>query len=350
MAQSENGKIKMAVLNIESTELIQTPELLGKIARLKVQRDDRYSVYREHDVLDQFSDDIERYENCYSIKCMVSLGKELGADQILSGSAERFGERIVINLVIVDVQQEQIIASDVNEYYNIGSEIEGMIEISVNNLLGVESDAMLVNGLVRKETVLTDQVVEKLNLSGPRMGATFIYGERGRRLQDPRSQGGYEALPIMSQFGYQFEWQYLSAGNLQALVEVIPLIGGMDQGMFVPSLTLMNGFRHSRSGIEFAFGPTFRVVKTAKGFYNENDEWTTGQEAYDAGPKDEYKSELHENLDKDGDLKLDYAFTLAAGKTIKSGHLNIPINIFYSPGNKGGVIGASFGFNIRRQR
>ena len=65
---------------------------------------------------------------------------------------------------------------------------------------------------------------------------------------------GFGMLPIMTQFGYQMEWQYLSAGNLQALVEVIPLISGMDQGRFIPSLTLMNGFRHSKTGVEIAFG------------------------------------------------------------------------------------------------
>jgi TolB-like protein len=348
-AQNPSDKIKIAVLNIESTELMQSAELLGKIARLKLQREDRFSVFREHDVKERFRGRETYYSQCYSINCLSEVGRELGADQMLSGSAERFGERIVINLILIDVKSAKIIASDVNEYYNLGSELEGMIEISINNLLGIKSDPILVNSLVRSETVLTEQVVERLSLNGPRMGASYVYGLRGRRIQDPTEEGGYDALPIMSQFGYQFEWQYLSAGNLQALVEVLPMIGGMDQGLFIPSVTVMNGFRHSRTGIEFAFGPTLRVSREAIGFYNEENVWTRSGE-YVPEKRDSYKSGLHENLDSKGYLTLDYSFTMAMGKTIQSGHLNIPINVFYSPSRNGGVVGASFGFNIRKQR
>ena len=59
---------------------------------------------------------------------------------------------------------------------------------------------------------------------------------------------------VMIQFGYQFEWQYMSAGNMQALIEFIPLISGMEKGRFIPSVTLINGFRHSRTGWDSAFG------------------------------------------------------------------------------------------------
>ena len=31
--------------------------------------------------------------------------------------------------------------------------------------------------------------------------------------------GGFDAAPIMTQIGYQFEGSYLSAGNFQALIE-----------------------------------------------------------------------------------------------------------------------------------
>ncbi|MEX2595806.1 MAG: hypothetical protein WEC59_02670, partial [Salibacteraceae bacterium] len=347
-AQTSEKKIKMGVLTIESHDLIQDADAIGKMARLKMQRTDGYTVFREHDVKALINNDEIDFSNCYSIKCLTEVGQKLGADQMLSGSAERFGERIVINLIIVDVHKNEIIASDVTEYYNLGGELEGMIEISVNNLLGLESDALLLNGLVKKERTLSDQVVERLKLNGPRMGFTYVSGLRGQRLQDSENNNGFGMFPVMSQFGYQFEWQYLSAGNLQALVEVIPMIGGMDQQAFIPSVTFMNGFRHSRSGIEFAFGPTLRLTRVAHGFYDQNNEWQRASE-YDEDQKQNYKSDLHENIDSRGSAKVEYGFTVAAGKTIQSGHLNIPINVFYSPGKYGGLIGASFGFNIRKR-
>ena len=351
MAQTySKGDVKVAVLNIESKELLQDAESIGKLARLKLQKMPGYMVYREHDVKELFKESRDQYSHCYSVKCLTEVGKQLGADRMLSGSAERFGERIVINLIMVDVESEEIIASDVTEYYNLGSEMEGMIEISVNNLLGVESDPQLVNALIRKENTLSDQIVERLSLNGPRMGIAYVYGLRGQRLQDPARENGYDMLPFMSQFGYQFEWQYLSAGDLQALVEFLPIISGMDQQMFLPSLTIMNGFRHSRTGIEIGFGPTFRVVREAEGWYDENNVWRrTSVYEYDEDLKGEYKSEIHRNIDSKGRAQLGYSFTLAAGKTFQSGHLNIPVNVYYSPGKHGGLVGASFGFNIRRK-
>lgn len=349
-----NNQTKIAVLNIESKELLQDAESLGKLARLKLQKHPKLSVFRDHDVRELFENDQVAINNCYGIQCLSDIGDKLGADQMLSGSAERFGERIVINLIIVDVKSRKIISSDVSEYYNLGAELEGMIEISVNNLMGVESDPMLLNALVRKETTLSDQVVERLNLNGPRMGLAYVYGHRGERLMATKAEGGFDMAPIMSQFGYQFEVQYLSAGNLQALVEFLPMISGMDQGMFIPSITVMNGFRHSRTGIEFAFGPTFRITQEAMGYQDPEDgnRWKLLADldpSLSQAEREKYESIAFRSSDSRGKYHMTYAFTLAAGKTFHSGHLNVPVNLFYSPGKHGGIIGASFGFNIRKK-
>lgn len=154
-------------------------------------------------------------------------------------------------------------------------------------------------------------------------------------------------LPIMSQFGYQFEFQYMSAGNIQALVEVIPMITGMDQGRFIPSVTMMNGFRHSKSGIEFAFGPTFRISQVADGFYNAEGVWTQTGEWHEQGNTGEIPYEVQTNIDSKGWYKGTFGFTLAAGKTFSSGHLHMPVNVFFTPARHGFNLGASFGFNVR---
>ena len=58
--------------------------------------------------------------------------------------------------------------------------------------------------------------------------------------------------PIVSQIGYQFEGAYLSAGNFQALIEGL-IFSGIEQNMFNPSFTFINGFRSSKNGWEFGF-------------------------------------------------------------------------------------------------
>jgi len=39
-----------------------------------------------------------------------------------------------------------------------------------------------------------------------------------------KNSGGFDMFPISSMIGYQFEKQYLSSGDFQALIEFIPAI------------------------------------------------------------------------------------------------------------------------------
>jgi hypothetical protein len=312
-----------------------------------------FMVMREYDAMEVFKGRESQLTNCYSVKCLTEVGKELGVQYMLSGSAERIGERIVINMVLVEVSTGRAIATDMREYYNIANQLEGMFEISINSLLGKDSDPMLVNALIRKEQVISENVVERLRLDGPRMGVGYVGGLAGERLTAKRSENGFAMLPIMSQFGYQFEVQYLSAGNLQALIEIIPLISGMDQGRFVPSVSLLNGLRHSRSGVEFAFGPSFRITQVDNGYFDTSaggdGKW---HEASDWNEKEwgENPNDVHENLDSKGYYKAVYSFVFAAGKTFRSGHLNMPVNAYFSPGLHGFTTGVSFGFNVRNRK
>ena len=98
------------------------------------------------------------------------------------------------------------------------------------------------------------------------------------------STGKYGA--IMSQYGWQWESRFLDGGDVVGLVEWIALVGGMEKGMFLPSVSSMVGLR-TASGFEFAAGP---------------------------------------NLSLGG-----IAMVIGIGKTLKFGKLNVPVNIAYVP-------------------
>jgi hypothetical protein len=66
------------------------------------------------------------------------------------------------------------------------------------------------------------------------------------------STGKYGA--IMSQYGWQWETRFSDGGNVTGIVEWIALVGGMEKGMFLPSVSSMIGLRNSK-GIEFTLGP-----------------------------------------------------------------------------------------------
>ncbi len=138
-----------------------------------------------------------------------------------------------------------------------------------------------------------------MKLSGPRIGLTVITGEMADRLEKD-----YDALPVISQFGWQFEWRYFSVEEgPTGVVEIVPLIGGAEQGLFLPSISALIGLR-SFKGTEIGIGPNLSV---------------TG-----------------------------LGVVLAAGATKTVGKINMPVNFAVLPSEKGVRFSLLFGFNMAK--
>ena len=136
-------------------------------------------------------------------------------------------------------------------------------------------------------------------LAGPRVGMTMVqsgllanilkkdvsfFSDENRESWDGTSLGEYGA--VMSQYGWQWESRFADGGEVTGIVEWIALVGGMEKGMFLPSVSSMVGLRTDK-GIEFAVGP---------------------------------------NLSLGG-----IAMVIGAGYNFKFGKLNLPVNIAYVP-------------------
>ena len=135
-------------------------------------------------------------------------------------------------------------------------------------------------------------------LSGPRFGVTFL----NREMRDSIEAIMDERVgPVITQFGWQWERQLgNSAGGLIPVTEWVLLVGGLEQGTFLPSLSWMVGLR-TLGGTEFGVGP---------------------------------------NLGPGG-----IGMVLAAGVTKTSGNINIPFNIAVVPSKQGLRVGLLAGFN-----
>jgi hypothetical protein len=106
--------------------------------------------------------------------------------------------------------------------------------------------------------------IEKL--AGPKVGITMVSSgslasilrkDVGMFSDEVReewtgSTGKYGA--VMSQYGWQWESRFSDGGNVTGIVEWIALVGGMEKGIFLPSVSSMVGLRNSK-GIEFTVGP-----------------------------------------------------------------------------------------------
>jgi hypothetical protein len=138
------------------------------------------------------------------------------------------------------------------------------------------------------------------NLSGPRFGVTTLSDGIVEKLHDRF----IDVSPVISQFGWQFEKQfYAKDGGVAMLNEWVFLLGGLDQGMALPSLSWMVGMR-TANGTEFGVGPNVTPVGIS--------------------------------------------LAMAAGTTIRTGFLNVPVNIAVVPSKSGMRVSFLTGFSIRK--
>lgn len=91
--------------------------------------------------------------------------------------------------------------------------------------------------------------------TGPRFGLTYI--TNGKLTADIEEEFGVTSN-LISQFGFQFEKQIMGDENIAGILEGILFIGGVDQGLFLPSISGMFGVRNKDSW-ELAVGPNLSV-------------------------------------------------------------------------------------------
>jgi hypothetical protein len=140
---------------------------------------------------------------------------------------------------------------------------------------------------IKKEDNIEDDLLSpSKRYGGPRVGMTYLgEGTSRERIAEAFNRG--DITPWISQFGWQFETRIFTLDDGSCgLVEFVPLIGGLEQGLFLPSISTILGFR-TRSGVELGVGP---------------------------------------NLSLSG-----VGLVLAAGASFKLGKVTFPINFVFSP-------------------
>lgn len=347
----------LTVLHLDSKGIVLDPIQLGSLARIEMGKINKFEVMDRYDVdmiLEKNSLDIK---NCYGKLCLVELGKKIGVDKILTGSVELYAQTIIVTLRLIDVEQDRTEKTHIKEFNNLQNELQAMLQITIAEMFDLPVNAILEQRLSNRFTydnLINNPDANNLNLSGPRMGYTFYTGETARIFQAAKKEGGFDAFPAMFQFGYQFETQYLNEGNFQALFEFIPMVTGLDQGMLLPSLTIMNGLRNNVNGFEIAFGPTFFITRVAEGFYHNNI-WVLSSDVFWAGNAYELNDgtqvvdpDFITRLDSRGKPKISSSFVFAFGKTFISGKLNIPVNAYVIPNKDGFRYGFSVGYNAKK--
>jgi hypothetical protein len=319
------------------------------VLRLELEKKNKYQVLDRFDMEFLLSKNKIDAQKCLSRFCLMDVSTQLDVEKLVVANAQLIDRRISLTIKIFDRKTKQFEKAQTSVFLNIPEEIGTMVQLTANDLNGDPNDPLILAKLTKKndfENSINNPNQICLRSDGPRMGFTSFWLEPSTQkiLKENKSQGGFDAgFPLMFQFGYQLEQRYLNEGNFQALFEFIPMITGLDQGLVIPSLTVLNGIRNNSSGWEFAFGPTVSLVKKADGYQNAAGEWIILKE----NQTNNTAFPTETRLDSRGKVKPQTGFILAMGKTFKSGKLNIPLNLYLLPQRDGVRFGVSFGFNSK---
>lgn len=232
--------------------------------------------YFNDDPLSYGNYDLVIKTNGDSIKCNI----ESVTDKYLSYQISRHG---------MDTRSTMPM-SNVSKYIN-AKPVDRVKEIVVVTEQKTEEPAKADVNSVDEDEFLP----EARRYGGPRMGATLIGPGVFRDALNAEGKSN-----LFSQFGWQFEKRlFTTKTGISAVVEFVPLIGGIDMGKFIPSASALVGIR-TKKGIEFGAGPNASIYgyKDARGNYT-----TTNS----------------------------FGIVIAAGMSIKSDKVYFPINIAFIP-------------------
>lgn len=357
------GNSSVAVANPNVEGLYATPSICAKILRLELSKLNKYSVYDTFDMEAVYDEDSSYRNKCLSKSCLVEFGKKLESDYMIAGSFDLLGNKLVITLKMIDVKNGTIYKSGLREFTNQEKELQRMTEIVLKEMLGVLVNTELVDRLKFDNDIITKSNVGKVSNSGPRIGVGVLTGSFYEFANRSETQGGLDIVPAISMIGYQLEAQYVGTGNFSALAEFIFNISGLEQGVFLPTLSILNGFRFGQSGWEFAFGPGFTLSRTSEGFfdrdghYGDADAYISIHDIPGVDPNQTLNTmagahnySVSNFMDTRGVVKPSTMFLMAFGRTFRAGALNIPVNVFYSSRKGGGIAGINVGFNVTKSK
>ena len=142
------------------------------------------------------------------------------------------------------------------------------------------------------------------NMGGPRLGMTYVLGKGDLYTEMQKKNIG----PMMSQFGWHFEYDVIPDGGGPAFViQFVPLLSGVEYGTIIPSASLLMGIRLP-GGFEFGLGPNLLP----------------------------------------GSKIAPTSIVMAVGKSFDYGGVSIPLNLAFTANREGNRVTLLFGYALNK--
>ena len=144
------------------------------------------------------------------------------------------------------------------------------------------------------------------NMGGPRLGATYVLGNNLLSEEVKNHEMGR----LISEFGWAFEGQVVpEGGGPLFVIQVMPLIAGVEYGRFIPGISLLMGVRFP-AGWQIALGP---------------------------------------NVSASGEASAS-ALEIALAKSFDYGGVSVPLGVSYTNNLNGSRISFMIGYSVTKRR
>jgi hypothetical protein len=339
----------MVIGGIEANGMRTTEEgVLRTIIYKSLVASKKYTVNDRYDISEKVG--YEVLKKCMGKECLVSIGKQLNSDYAMSASYDALGDRILISMKIVDVKTGSIYKNEIGQFENQFTELNRMTDIMIYRLLDIPINENVEKMLSFKDNPAASYGPGKMNNSGPRIGLGYAFGANGDYFTRSENEGG-RGVPTAMVFnlGYQLEAQYVGNENFSGLFEFIFNVGGLEQGIAIPSLAILHGARFGKNSWEIAVGPSLSVKQLVRGSEDNGAGFQTESELNRLGI-DISEFNFYQRPDTRGAHYFSTNFVVGIGRNFQSGAINIPVNAFASVNKYGTSFGISMGMNINKRK
>ena len=96
----------IAVGPINTYKVYAHPSTAAKMVRMELIKLDKYSVLDQFDMYEV--ENLDDFDSCYAKQCLIQYGEALEVDQIISGSIDKIGAKIIITLKLIDIKSKEV--------------------------------------------------------------------------------------------------------------------------------------------------------------------------------------------------------------------------------------------------
>lgn len=190
----QNPTIAVALPYVNGLE--SKPASVAKMMRLELIKLNKFKVYDEFDMNEIIKSNPEFNTECFGQTCLINLGKALNTDYVMFGSFDGLSNRIVVSIKMMDIKNKVLYTSKVREFDDQEFELQRMVEIVMKEINEMPMEPEVIKRLEYKNEPITSTNVGRINNSGPRVGAAYMFGSINEFATRNQAQGGLGIHPM----------------------------------------------------------------------------------------------------------------------------------------------------------